>query len=76
MGQKGKVMTLAEAIKQARTGAGLTQVQLSQLAGVKQATISELENSKGNPEVLTLRKLAAALKCELFIQFIPMEVQP
>lgn len=37
-------MTLGERIRQARTHAGLTQVQLAELASMKQQVLSRLEN--------------------------------
>lgn len=50
-------------LKKERTAAGLTQVQLSKLSGVKQSTISMLEgtNRRTRPSFDTLAKLAAAL---------------
>lgn len=53
----------------ARQEAGMSQQELSQLAGVTQADISKIENGKGNPSIKTLQKLAAALHKTLRIEF-------
>jgi DNA-binding Xre family transcriptional regulator len=39
-------ITLRDARKNARNGKGLTQVELAELAGVRPATISDLESTK------------------------------
>jgi DNA-binding XRE family transcriptional regulator len=44
-----------------RQSAGLTQEQFARLAGVTLATINGLENARGQPEIETAAKLAAAL---------------
>ena len=53
----------------ARQEAGMSQQELSKIAGVTQADISKIENGKGNPSVRTLRKLATALNKTLRIEF-------
>jgi ribosome-binding protein aMBF1 (putative translation factor) len=45
----------------ARVANGLTQRQLSELAGVPQADISRIERGAGNPTEATLQRLARAL---------------
>jgi len=57
---------MAKTIKQARTAAGLTQMELSALAKVSQTYISSLEaGSQGNPSLAIARRLEKALGCEL-----------
>jgi len=45
----------------ARVARGLTQRQLSEMAGVPQADISRIERGGGNPTEATLQRLARAL---------------
>lgn len=45
---------------------GLTQVELAELAGVAQATISSIENGKKNPSFDTLERIAKALQVDVF----------
>jgi ribosome-binding protein aMBF1 (putative translation factor) len=49
----------------ARVARGLTQRQLSDLAGVPQADISRIERGGGNPTEATLQRLARALERRL-----------
>lgn len=50
------------AIRKIRKAKGMTQLELSQRAGFDRvATISALENGKGNPTLSTLQQIAAAL---------------
>lgn len=49
-------------IKKARLDKNLTQKQLSDMSGLSQAYINELENRKKvNPSIIVLDKIAAAL---------------
>jgi len=57
-------------LKEIRKSLHLTQVQLSALTGVRQATIADIENGK-DCSTATLRKIAEALKCNLSIVFVP-----
>lgn len=49
----------------ARVAQGLTQRQLSERSGVRQADISRIERGAGNPTESTLQRLASALECRL-----------
>ena len=51
-------------IRTLRERAGLTQAQLADRAGVRQATISELESGKDRRLLEVIDKLARALKVE------------
>ena len=44
---------------------GLTQSRLAEAAGVRQATISAIENGRVSPSVATARRIADALGCDL-----------
>lgn len=47
--------------RDARVARGLTQRELADLSGVRQADISRIERGAGNPTESTLQRLAAAL---------------
>jgi transcriptional regulator with XRE-family HTH domain len=52
---------LGEAIRAARTEAGLTQVQLASRANINKTWISHLESGRVNPAYGTLQRIASAL---------------
>lgn len=56
-----RAVHLAVAVRDARTAAGLTQIQLAGLSGITQAEISRIESARFSPRVSTLFKLADAL---------------
>ena len=58
---------LGEALRRYRTLAGLNQSQLAAKAGLRQATISQIESGHGATKVETLCTLLAALDLELTI---------
>lgn len=58
---------LAEAIKDRRTGRKLSQEQVGQLVGIKQTTVSALENRPEKSKVETLFKVLSALGLELHV---------
>ncbi len=64
----------AEMIK-ARRLAGLSQKEIAQRMGTKQAAIARLEASGGkakhSPSLATLQRYAKAIGCRLDIKFIP-----
>ena len=53
---------LANRLKDARTGAGLTQAELAERVGVSRKTINTVENGVFVPSTLLALKLAAVLK--------------
>jgi transcriptional regulator with XRE-family HTH domain len=55
------VVYIGKNLKDARFRAGLTQVELAEKAGVTQTTVARIERDAVEPEVTTVRKLAAAL---------------
>jgi transcriptional regulator with XRE-family HTH domain len=55
------VFHLGDVIRKLRNERGLNLVQLSKLAGVNKATISEIERGEANPRADTLTKIAVAL---------------
>ncbi|MCG3469828.1 helix-turn-helix domain-containing protein [Xenorhabdus bovienii] len=52
-----------------RYAAGLTQDQVAQRMGTKEANISRLESGNGNPTLKTLLNYAKACDCELSFDF-------
>jgi transcriptional regulator with XRE-family HTH domain len=61
-------MDAGRAIRDARTGAGLTQQQLAELAGTSQATLSAYESGRKRPAVDTLGRILAAAGSRLAVQ--------
>jgi HTH-type transcriptional regulator/antitoxin HipB len=59
---------LGEIFRRRRKEMGLTQVGLSQLIGLRQSTISMLENSTAGTRIATLYNSMAALDLELVIR--------
>lgn len=58
-------------IKNLRKFRKWTQQQLADEAGVRMATISDIEAGKANFEINTLVRIASALNCYLDISFTP-----
>ena len=63
--------SLAAAVIQARTHAGLTQEQLAERMHTTQAVIARLESGRVKPSTRTLERLAAATGMRLRISFEP-----
>ena len=62
-----KGLTLGELIAMIRNQLKMSQRILAQRAGVPQSTISNLEKSKKQPNLATLKKVFQALFCDLII---------
>lgn len=56
---------LARNLKRYREACGLTQGELGDIAGVRTASISDIEGGKGDPKTSTLSKLARAMGVSL-----------
>ena len=52
-------------IKKRRMLQGIKQKDLAKQANISAPYLSELEDGKKNPSIVTLQKLAAALKCTM-----------
>jgi ribosome-binding protein aMBF1 (putative translation factor) len=61
---------LATAMIEARSRAGLTQIQLAERMKTTQSTIARLESGKAMPSGKTLQKFAAATGSKLKIAFL------
>jgi len=48
----------------------ITQEQLALRTGIKRSNISRLERGRGNPTLLTLKKLAEAMNKKLEVRFV------
>jgi transcriptional regulator with XRE-family HTH domain len=57
-------------IRAFRLDKGLTLSELARRAGVSKSLVSQIENSKANPTVETLRAIAAALEVPVFALFL------
>jgi transcriptional regulator with XRE-family HTH domain len=64
-------MNAAEALRDARAGAGLTQAALAERTGTSQATISAYESGRKQPSLDTLNRLLGALGRRLTIEPAP-----
>lgn len=53
---------LGSEVKRVRNERGLSQAALAELSGVRQATISDIEQESGNPTLDTIESLSKALK--------------
>lgn len=58
-------MTLGQKVRFRRALLGISQPELSNLAGVSQPYISQIENGDRVPTAKTLAPLAKALKCTI-----------
>lgn len=59
-------MTVGENIKRLRRERGLTQKNLGELCGIAEPNIRKYENSKQNPKLETVEKIATALGVTAF----------
>ena len=61
---------IVKAIVEARSECGLTQKELAQRCGLRQNTISRLENGGTSPTLRTLQQLAKGMGKRLEIRFV------
>ena len=61
-------LALGRALRDARRRKRLTQQQLADLAGVTQATVSNVERGVSRVSLTTLLRILAALQLELIVQ--------
>ncbi|MBY8879947.1 helix-turn-helix domain-containing protein [Actinacidiphila acidipaludis] len=64
-------MSPGELIRARRTELGISQAQLAERAGTGQAFVSRVESGKTAPTLSVLRRLAAALGCDLTLGLTP-----
>lgn len=62
---------VGQMVKQMREYRGLSQQALADEAGLRQATIADIENGKTNFEINTLVRIATALSCTIDIVLQP-----
>lgn len=58
-------MNISDKLKDARKNAGLTQAQLAEKLGITAQSYSQYETGKRHPKLITIEKIAAALKVPL-----------
>ena len=58
-------MTTGQKIRRARKRAGLVQLDVQALTGIRQATLSAYERDKVEPRQAALRSIAYACGCEV-----------
>ncbi len=63
--------SMAQAIIEARTRAGLTQAELAKRMKTTQSVIARLESGKSKPSTTTLQNLARATGTRLEIRLVP-----
>jgi predicted transcriptional regulator len=61
-------MDLKDVMKQRREFLGISQLDLSEMAGVSLATIKDIERGKGNPALSTVNKILMVLGLEITYQ--------
>lgn len=72
-------LTLAKIIKQHRKAAGLSQLQLAEMAGVGKTIVFDIEKGKATIQLDTLRKILTVLNIKIQLtspymnQIIPNE---
>lgn len=62
------------AIYKYRKESGLTQRELGEIVGVAQSTMAQYETGARKPDIITLKKLAAALHCTADQLLEPIEI--
>lgn len=60
-------------IRKMRKYRGMTLQQVSEITGLRPATIGDIENGSSNWTVVSLLKIASALKCQLDIIIQPYD---
>jgi len=64
---------VAREVIRLRLERGLTQKELAEMVGTKQASISRLERAVGKPSLRFLQKVAEALGARVEIRLVPVE---
>jgi len=68
MKRAGSAKILAGIIKERRRDKALSQLDVGRLVGVRQATISKLENNPGSTKLETLLRVMSALGVGLYVE--------
>ena len=66
---------LSHSLREIRHQQKLSQVQLAELANIKQSTLSDFENNASNTKLETLFKILSSLELELVVQPRPKNSQ-
>jgi transcriptional regulator with XRE-family HTH domain len=62
-------------IARLRIQRGLTQAQLAEMVGTRQASIARFENGNSTPSLSFLRRIAEALNAKVEIRFISEDAE-
>jgi transcriptional regulator with XRE-family HTH domain len=65
---------VGSAVRAARKRVGMSQAELARKAGTSQPSIARLEQGRVSPTVISLERIARALKSELVVDFEPLSV--
>jgi transcriptional regulator with XRE-family HTH domain len=65
---------LGERVHSARDARDWSQEQLAEYAGINRSTVAKIEQCKGNPELLTINRIALALELS-FNDFFPCRAE-
>lgn len=65
--------TVGQNVREARLRCGLSQGEIADRSGFSQQYLSELENGKRNPTVITLFEIATALQVEVHTLLLPLD---
>jgi transcriptional regulator with XRE-family HTH domain len=60
-------------VRKARLRQGLSQGEIAERSGFSQQYLSELENGKRNPTVITLFEIAAAMGVDVHTLLLPLD---
>ena len=71
---KQEAISLSDQIRRRRLALGLSLSEVARRAGTSSATLSRYEHGWSRFEIYTLRKLAAALDCDLRVELSPKPV--
>ncbi len=67
---------VSQLVYDARSAAGLTQKELAELVGTRQAVISQLEDAEYEGHSMSmLRRIAKALNSDVEIRFVPRQAE-
>jgi transcriptional regulator with XRE-family HTH domain len=70
------IIDFTEKVAAAMQERGMSRVELAQRLGVSKALVTKLLNGNPNLTIRTMVSLAAALKCELLVDFDPVRNPP
>ena len=67
--EAGFLAALGRRVRERRDEAGLTRRRLSELSGLSERYLAQLESGDGNISILLIRRVAEALQCSLCLLY-------